>query len=451
MEGVPSVKRVRQEVRRELWRASSFWGVTGALALCVAVAIFARAETALPVFTAGVYLAMPMLMAPFAALRIARDRESHLSAAHATTPLKAAEALLGKIIAFGVLLGLALAATLPLLYAMTAHAPADAFPQLIPLAGWGLIIGTASSLVGLIVGYAKVDDSVGALSAAFTVVFAWFLLPLQRARLYGWADTPTELRVTDALLHASPFTWGLDALAPDAAYLTSGHASALLGLTILLVPAALLLGAVSLGWQRMSGWRPRPLAHPLATGVVAVGLIATGGLLWTWDYPGLDQEAEQVEPEAQGPIGETQVGLRFETPSVWSSNTGTLELTLHGEANKTVMLQALEFTADTAVVEHDGDLPRPVQLTEMPAGTEGRGPGGWAELQIPITLVLQRLDKHPMLETRVTLDGDSGTFSTTHRTTDPEIPKGPPAMTSAALLIVAAGASIYVPRRLNRW
>lgn len=448
--------RVGQEVRREVLRPSSLWAIAGVLALCLLVGLFAITQAALELYTPAIYLFLPMLMAPLAAHRIARDRERDLSAVHATTPMGSADVLLGKVVALFLLLALAMGATLPMLYVMTAQAATGAFIQLIPLVAWGAAIGTVSMLVGLLIGYARLANSVGALSTAFVVVLLWFLLPLQRGRLYGWADSMAELRVIRALLHASPFTWALDALATGAAYLDPAHASSLVGLAILLVPLALGLGALALGWQHMDGWHPRALARPVASCLLAASLVATGALLWAWDHPAPGGPTQHGEPVADQLAGDVRLQLGFETHEPWSTSTpGTLHITFIGEPNATVRLTSLTFTSANLTVQTEVDLPREIHL-DQPIPSRGQphvegDQAGHAALQIPVTLVLHRLDQQPAIETHLTLDGTSATVTTTHRAWDHRLPLAASMLTGGATLVVVAGAAVLVPRRLNTW
>lgn len=434
---------VRAEIRRELGRPSSLWLVSGLLAFCLLAALFSLTQASLKLYTPAVYLLAPLLMAPVGAHRVARDRDRDVAALSATTPLRPSEVLLGKVLGLGVLWGLSLAATAPLLYVLTSQAATGAFLQLSPLLAWGLVLGLVGLLAGLVVGYVQGGDASSAVAWAFGLVLAWIVLALQRGRVYALASNETQFAIVQGVVHLSPLTWAIEALHPDAAFLRGDHVGLLAGLALLMAPLAVGLASLAAGLQHHDGWRPNLREHRRALTGLAIALAGFAILLGAWSYPQPVPGKPHVGVGAsQAHAADTQIQFVLEDESPWSKHTAaTAHFTFHGKPNATLSLDGFTLAAEPVYLELRSQVPEIVSLDE----------NGRAQVQVPVGLTPERLVDQTTARANFTLEGQPASLDAPLSPRGIAIPLGTSILTGVAPLGVAATAAIIVPRRLNRW
>jgi hypothetical protein len=420
------------------------------------LALFALYEVGLDAYALATYTFVPLLACPLGAYLIARDREHGLSAVAATTPVDPTSLLLGRLTALSTLLVGGLALTLPVLYALTETVAPGAFRAALPLVGWGLLVGLVSLLVGSIVGYAKTGPSTGALSVGFGIVVAWVVIAVQRHRFLAWADSETELAVIQAILHANPLTWALEAEHPAAVGVVANHSETAAGLALLLVPLALALGAVALGLQHMDGWLEQPLQHPAALALLAASVLGAGVFLATWDYARPTPPTEVPSDAQSGQAGNLTVRLEADPKAPWKGATPIgVTLTLVGPPNATVTLEELVLSGPNLTVNHQLQVPKNIQLDEIRTdrghhATENET-HGTGELKLQANATPQRVASLVPLAATVTVAGNETTLTTTLEGSVWGTPIVPPLAAAGVPLAVLAWTAWKAPRRWNRW
>lgn len=438
-----NLQRIRAEVRREGLCPSSLWLVAGVLAFSLLAALFAVMQASLKLYTPAVYLFVPLVMVPVGAHRVACDRDRDAAALNATTPIRASEVLAGKVIALVLLWGVTVAATVPLLYVLTMQAASNAFLQLTPLVAWGLVLGLVSALAGLIVGYAQGPGATRAVSLGFGLVVLWLVVALQRERLYALASTETEVAIVRAIAHASPSTWAIEALTPNAAYLVPGHGELLTGLALLLAPLAVGLTCLAVGLQHLDGWHPNPLTHRRALGGLAIALVGIAALLGAWSYPDPPGSTSPVSPEpAKANLDDVQVRLAVEDEATWSEHTtARVHLSFAGSPNATLGIERFHLEAEHLTLAPRSSIPDTVRL-------DGQGRG---HLSVPVTLTPHQMVGDITLTARLAVDGQGATMHTPLSPSGYAVPLAASAATGATAFGLAAAAAFHVPRRMNRW
>lgn len=319
----------RAHLARAVLRPASLWAIAGALVVTLIVAVFVAIEAALPILGPTIFFGLPLGMAPLAADQIARDRERGVEALLATTPSARTQVLLARLVGLLAVLGVSLLGATIVVY-LLAHALGGVPPGLVLVhAAWGMVIGLFSATAGALVGYARGSTAQASLSAALAVVVVWLLLAVKRSTLLGLAGSTRELEILQAVVHASPLTWALEARRGGAFLLAGGHWSLMGGLS--LVSAMLVLGlvAVALDRARTPGrpWRLRD-GH-VARLLLALSLVAAGVTLALWSYPTPGDPAMVAGSEDQLGIDPTE---RPDVPVVPLAAGGVLTLVASGVA-----------------------------------------------------------------------------------------------------------------------
>lgn len=451
-----SGRLIAAETKREITRASGLWTLAGALAFAGLLALFALAEAGTDAYALATYIFFPLLVCPLAAQRVAADREHGVTAVTATTPVDRASFLLAKLTALSILLLVGLALTLPLLYALTETTAPGAFRAALPLVGWGVLVGFVSLVVGLAIGYAKTGPSTGALSVGFGLVIAWFIVAVQRHRFVAWADGELELAVIQAVLHANPMTWALEAEHPAAVGVVANHVDIATGLVLLVPLLALGLGAIALGLQHWDGWLEHPARHPLAVVLLAVSVLGTGALLATWDYARPAPPTDLPSEASRGQAGDLHIRLEADQEGAWRSSTPlVLQLTIAGPPNATVTLEQLALTGSEMTVRHDLATPTEISLDEIRDGHGRYAPEnqtyGTGELTVRANATPHRIAKLLPLTAHVTLDGKETTLATDLSAFDWQTPTTPLLLAGGIPLAVLAPSARIAKRRWNRW
>lgn len=303
-------RRILAEARRETLRSSTLMLAAAFGAATVILGVFALSEDATDLYLSLVYLHLPLLFTPLGAYRGARCRERGLAAVATTTPSSLSSTLLGKLLALGALLLVGLAVSVPTSALLVAPETSQIASILGPMLAWGTLLGAVAIVVGLLVGYARAKSPRSAVTLAFVVFLGWLVLGLQRKALLAWADSAMETQLLQAVLHASPLVWALEASGEGTLGLAASHQMA--GLVVLGGSGLLALVSVVVGLQHADGWLPLPEAHPVALVLVAVAVLAVVGALATWDYPPPDVPGLQV---GQGEVGADADGSRERGPS----------------------------------------------------------------------------------------------------------------------------------------
>jgi hypothetical protein len=451
-----SLRGILAEARRELGRSTGPGTLAAALALAGGFAVFALAELGPGGYAAGTYLFLPLLVGPLAAQRVAGDRERGLAAVAATTPLDRTSYLLGRALGLLALLVAAVALTLPGLYALTETVAPGAFRAALPLAGWALLVGTVSLLAGLAVGYAATGPSTRALSTAGGLVAVWFLLAAQRRRILSWADGATERQVLEAVVHASPMTWALEAEHPAALGVVDGHLELARGLGLLAPGLVVALGALALGLQHLDGWFERPLRRPVALGLLVVGLAGVGAALAAADTPRPPAGPAEPAPAEPTPAGDVNVSLQVDAREAWRPSTDLgVELTLAGPPNATVHVEELALGGPHLDVEHGLATPSAVSLDEVREGHGRVAPEdeavGLGELAVDARATPDRVADLFLVRAEVTVDGDRTTAQARTSLADWALPAGALLGAVGGPLAAAGGLAVLAPRRWNRW
>lgn len=451
-----SGRLIAAETKRELTRASGLWTLAGALAFAGLFAVFALAEAGTDAYALATYLFLPLLVCPLAAQRVAADREHGVTAVTATTPADRASFLFAKLFALSILLFVALALTLPLLYALTETVAPGAFQAALPLVGWGLLVGFVSLVVGLAIGYAKTGPSTGALSAGFGLVIAWFIVAVQRHRFLAWADSETELAVIQAVLHANPMTWALEAEHPAAVGVVANHVDIATGLVLLVPLFALGLGALALGLQHWDGWLEHPARHPVAVVLLAASVLGAGAILATWDYARPAPPTDRPSEASRGQAGDLHAWLEADQEGAWRASTPlVLRFTVAGPPNATVTLEHLALSGSEMTVRHDLEAPAEIPLDEIRDGHGRYAPEnrtyGTGELTVRASATPHRIATLIPLTAHLTIDGNETTLATDLSAFDWQTPRTPVLLAGGLPLALLAPSALIGQRRWNRW
>lgn len=450
-----SPRRALAEARREFLRPISLWTVPAVLGFCLMLGYFSVSQHAFDLYPPGVYLLVPMFALPLAAHRATQDRERDLAAAHATTPLTVGEVLLGKLAGLSFLLALVLVATAPLLFAMVNRTATGALLQFSPWLAWGGVVGLVALVVGLGVGFSLGPRGASALSIGFGVVGLWFLVAVLRHQILGLAGSELAFQVLEALVHASPFTWGVQALAPDAPYLLPGHLASLRNLGLLLAALLAILGALVVGYQRIGGWRAGSPIRPVAGAVLVVGFVATGVIVATAEP--VAREPEHHPAVAEAMAGEVHVQGGVVVEGGWSHRTpATVHLTFTGHPNATVAVGDVEVRGESFSAADGLDAPAEVVLDHIIPAPEHAPPqvgeqAGTAHVPIPVVLTAHRMDVQPVLHVALSVEGEPVVLSTQQSASQWQMPLDASMLTGGVTLGLASAFAFFVPRRLNRW
>jgi hypothetical protein len=447
-----NLHRVGVEAKRGLTRSTGRWPPVAAIALACLLAAFCLHEAGIPVFARAVYLFAPLLMAPLAAQEVAGDRERGLSRVHATTPATRGEILGGRLVTLTVVLAVAVAGTLPVLYALTGTISPTAFRAGLPLVGWALLVGSASTVAGLLVGYATSGSSTRGLSVAFGLVTVWLVTAMQRRRLLAWAQGETQRNIVEGLLHANPLTWALEAEHPVALAAVANHADHATGLALLLAAGLTALAAIAIGLQHTDGWRENPLRPSLALAVVIAAAIAGGGLLATWDTP--PPSPPETEAPSRATVGTLQASLEASTPTAWTTQTPlVVHVGLTGPPNTTATVQGLQLDSQNLVLNTSTKLPQTVDFDgSTESGEHGdREPTAAATFDLEATATAQRIADTATLRANLTVDDNQTRLATQLHGLDWQPPTLAVLASGLGPLVLLAGGAIAIPRRFNRW
>lgn len=442
------------ELGRELVTRSTLKLVTGFVVLTAAMAVLAAtAGDALELVTGPPYLFAPTLLCPIAAHRVLRDRDTGMTGVLATTPLPRSHGLATKTLATLLLTPLAVAASLPILYAASLATAPGAFLKLLIYPAWAISIGTTAALVGLVVGHLTPKSRRLGLGLSFGVVLLWFLLGL------GLGQTPNPPAVLAFLRRLSPLSHAVQAEGIGA--LPGGPAVLLLLPLTLAAIALAALPIVALGLQHATGWDTPLQRHPLAIGALAgILVLGTVGLV-AWSVPEEDPPrgsllAKDIE------VGDLRVSSRFiqpgwrEDPAWGQGATLRLNLEVVGPPNKTVSVDRIALTSETLDPQAQGTLPASLELDDVFQDRGKRwnatgGTAGKATLNATFLVHPRELFSSTEAELVIELDGVEHRQGVLFIASEWQVERDPILVAAGGTLVPLFGMAWWLPRRWNRW
>lgn len=446
-------RRVLAEVRRQLGRRGTLRIIAGYAFLFAVFALLGLQEEGMDLpIEIGYYLA-PLFMAPIAAHRIGRDRDAGLTDVHATTPLTRGERLAGQTLAVLAIPPLAIAATLPTLYGLSAVAAPGAFWTLLVHVPWTLTFAIAAASTGLLVGYLLPGRPRLGLALAFGLVVVWFVAGV------NLNDIPDPGLFVALLGKLSPYTYA-DSATPLGP-VPSGPITMLVGPLILAVTAFGMLVPIARSLQHPTGWRTPIAQHPGAILAVAGMLVVGLGVLAAWEMP---ENPWGTQTPAQ-PIEDTQAGIEWQVVVLPGEGDGTpwregwgpdtplrMRIQAIGEPNETVRLDDLSLSSEKIRFGTDEPLPERIVLDSTIPPSDGSDQRrGIGDVTINWTGHPRELYQTAPVELTFAADGEPVRFDVSQSALSWRVDDRWVLAGSLASLLPSLAAARWLPLRWNRW
>lgn len=446
-------RRVLAEVRRQLIRRGTLHIIAGYALLFAVFALLGLQEEGMDLpIEIGYYLA-PLFMAPIAAHRIGRDRDTGLMDVHATTPLTRGERLAGQSLTVLAIPPLAIAATLPTLYGLSAVAAPGAFWTLLVHVPWALTFAIAAGSTGLLVGYLLPGRPRLGLALTFGLVVVWFVAGV------NFNDIPDPGPLVDLLSKLSPYTYA-DSATPLGP-VPSGPITMLVGPIILTLTALGALTPIATSLQHPTGWRTPISKHPGAILAVAGILVVGLGVLAAWEMP----ENPWGSQAPNQPIEDTQAGIEWKIVFLPGEGDGTpwragwgpdtplhMRIQAIGQPNETVRLDDLSLTSEKLRFELDEPLPERIELDSTIPPSDGTDqPRGIGDVTINWTGQPLELFQTAPVELAFTADGEPVRFDVSQSALSWRVDDRWVLAGSVASLLPSLAATRWLPPRWNRW